>query len=109
MSQLFEGFSRARIQPSQPVAVPLDMAQLVPAEPAETTGVPSDALPGVGGLGGAVDVKKALDSEKSRSVMVQPPTTSRLVAWIDPNSLGAEKFRALSVRLDAIRRHEELK
>jgi capsular exopolysaccharide synthesis family protein len=50
-----------------------------------------------------------LEREKSRSVMAQPPATSRLVAWTEPNSLGAEKFRALAVRLDAIRRHEELK
>jgi capsular exopolysaccharide synthesis family protein len=111
MSQLFEGFSRAAIQPKQPVAVPLDMApsQLVPPEPTVREEVPSDAAPGAAVFGGAAEAKRALDSEKSRSVMVQPPTTSRLVAWTDPNSLGAEKFRALSVRLDAIRRHEELK
>ncbi|MGB2899129.1 MAG: CpsD/CapB family tyrosine-protein kinase [Candidatus Acidiferrum sp.] len=40
--------------------------------------------------------------------MVQPPPTSRLVAWTDPNSLGAEKFRALAVRLDDMRRQHEL-
>jgi capsular exopolysaccharide synthesis family protein len=109
MSQLFEGFSRAGIQPKQPGAIRLDVvpAQLVPPEPAEE--VQNDASPEAGGLGGTAEVKKVLDSERSRSVMVQPPTTSRLVAWTDPNSLGAEKFRALSVRLDAIRRHEELK
>jgi len=111
MSQLFEGFSTARIQPRQPVAVPLDMApvQLGPPEPTETAEVPGGTLPEADGLGGAVEVKKVLDSEESRAVMVQPPTTSRLVAWTDPNSLGAEKFRALSVRLDAMRRLNELK
>jgi capsular exopolysaccharide synthesis family protein len=111
MSQLFEGFSRAGIQPKQPVAVPLDMApsQLVPPEPTAREEVPSDTSPEAGGFGGTAEAKRVLDSEKSRSVMVQPPTASRLVAWTDPNSLGAEKFRALSVRLDAIRRHEELK
>jgi capsular exopolysaccharide synthesis family protein len=41
-------------------------------------------------------------------VMVQPPVTSRLVAWNTPNSLGAEKFRALAVRLDDMRRHHKL-
>jgi len=46
--------------------------------------------------------------EKARSVMVQPPLTSRLVAWTTPNSLGAEKFRALAVRLDDMRRHHQL-
>jgi len=113
MSQLFEGlgFSRARIQPRQPIAAPLEMApaQLVPAGPTETTDLPSNAMPEAGGLGGAAEVEKMLDREKSRSVMVQPPMTSRLVAWTVPNSLGAEKFRALSVRLDAMRRQNELK
>jgi capsular exopolysaccharide synthesis family protein len=31
-----------------------------------------------------------------------------LVAWTNPNSLGAEKFRALAVRLDAMRKQHEL-
>jgi len=39
---------------------------------------------------------------------MQPPLTSRLVAWTDPNSLGAEKFRALAVRLDDMRKQHEL-
>jgi len=111
MSQLFEGFSRARIQPRQPGAVPLDMgpAKLLPPEPTETAEVPNDAMPEMNEHAGTVEAKKVFDSEKSRSVMVQPPPTARLVAWSDPNSLGAEKFRALSVRLDAMRRHNELK
>src|SRR5580704_18570605 len=50
-----------------------------------------------------------VESDKARTVMVQPPPVSRLVAWNDPNSLGAEKFRALAVRLDDIRRQHELK
>ena len=53
-------------------------------------------------------MKKMFESEKTRSMMVQPPPTSRLVAWTDPNSLGAEKFRALAVRLDDMRRQHEL-
>jgi capsular exopolysaccharide synthesis family protein len=31
-----------------------------------------------------------------------------LVAWADPNSLGAEKFRALAVRLDHMRKQHEI-
>jgi len=54
------------------------------------------------------DKGKLLDTEKVRSVMVQPTPTSRLVAWTTPNSLGAEKFRALAVRLDAMRKQHQL-
>jgi capsular exopolysaccharide synthesis family protein len=53
--------------------------------------------------------RKVFETDKARSVMVQPLPTSRLVAWSEPNSLGAEKFRALAVRLDAIRRQHEMK
>jgi capsular exopolysaccharide synthesis family protein len=77
MSGLFEGVSRATIQQSQLGAVPVDRVSA------------GTALP---------------EAENGRSVMVQPPVISRLVAWTTPNSLGAEKFRALAVRLDDVRR-----
>jgi capsular exopolysaccharide synthesis family protein len=108
MSQLFEGFSGATIRQSQQETAPVDM---VPAErlsqPSATAEVLGNAMPEGGGLRGTVEIKK-VDNDKTRSVMVQPPATSRLVAWNDPNSLGAEKFRALAVRLDDIRRQHEL-
>ncbi|MGB4783174.1 MAG: CpsD/CapB family tyrosine-protein kinase [Candidatus Acidiferrum sp.] len=100
MSRLFEGLSRARIQQSQP--------DMVLPGPAETAEVLSGSLPAAIGSRGTNESKKMFESEKSRSVMVQPPPTSRLVAWTDPNSLGAEKFRALAVRLDDMRRQHEL-
>jgi capsular exopolysaccharide synthesis family protein len=111
MSQLFEGFSRATIRQSQQDTVPVDMvpAELVLPEPTATAEVLGDAIPEEGILRGTVDIKRAADSDKTRSVMVQPPPTSRLVAWNEPNSLGAEKFRALAVRLDDMRRQYELK
>jgi capsular exopolysaccharide synthesis family protein len=102
MSQLFEGFSRARIRQSQPGTVPL-------AEPSEAAEARSSAMPEAIGLKGMAEPKKPSESEKARSVMVQPPPASRLVAWTEPNSLGAEKFRALAVRLDDMRRQHELK
>jgi protein-tyrosine kinase len=105
MSRLFEGLSRARIQQSQPGMIPAD---LVLPESAETAEVPSDALPAAIGSRGTVEIKQMFESEKTRTVMVQPPPASRLVAWTDPNSLGAEKFRALAVRLDDMRRQHEL-
>ena len=76
--------------------------------PPETAEVPGNATPEGANLRGTVEIKKAVESDKTRSVMVQPPLTSRLVAWNDPNSLGAEKFRALAVRLDDMRRQHEL-
>lgn len=55
------------------------------------------------------EARKVFETDKTRSAIVQPLPTSRLVAWSGPNSLGAEKFRALAVRLDAIRRQHEMK
>ncbi len=42
-------------------------------------------------------------------VSVNAPIESRLVALTDPDSLGAEKFRALVTRLESLRRQSELK
>src|SRR5580692_5729668 len=101
MSQLFEGFSSARIRQSQPGAVPL-------VESSEAAEGRNSAMPEAIGLKGMADPKKLSESEKARSVMVQPPPASRLVAWTEPNSLGAEKFRALAVRLDHMRKQHVL-
>jgi capsular exopolysaccharide synthesis family protein len=45
----------------------------------------------------------------ARSVQVKISPDSRLVAFAGPNSLGAEKFRALVTRLDHLRRQREMK
>jgi capsular exopolysaccharide synthesis family protein len=105
MSRLFEGLNRATIPQSQMDAVRQELVpgDLVLPEPAETAEVQSNGTPGATGSRGL-----AFEIEKARSVMVQPPLTSRLVAWTTPNSLGAEKFRALAVRLDDMRRHHQL-
>ena len=111
MSQLFEGFSRAAIRQSQRENVPVDMgpAELGLPETSPTAEMLGTAMPGGAGSRGTAEIKKVVDDDKTRLVMVQPPPASRLVAWSDPNSLGAEKFRALAVRLDDIRRQHELK
>lgn len=111
MSQLFEGFSRATIQQNQQDTVPMDMvtAELVIPETSATAERLGTAMPEEAGFRDTVKIKGVVDGDKTRSVMVQPPPTSRLVAWSDPNSLGAEKFRALAVRLDDVRRQHELK
>jgi len=110
MSRLFEGFSRAKNQPSQSEAVPPDMvpADLVLPESGELAEVSGNAMPRAGGFRGSGEPRQRLETEKVRSVMVQPRPASRVVAWADPNSLGAEKFRALAVRLDHMRKQHEL-
>src|SRR5579862_4761420 len=111
MSQLFEGFSRATVRQTPQDTVPLDMvtAELVLPAPSPAGEPLGDARAESSGTRRTVDIKMTTESDQGRSVMVQPPPASRLVAWNDPNSLGAEKFRALAVRLDDIRRQHELK
>jgi capsular exopolysaccharide synthesis family protein len=110
MSRLFEGLSKANIQQSQSDAVPPDMipADLVLPESAATAEDSNSAMPKTSGSREISETKKVLKIEKARLVTVQPPPKSRLVAWTDPNSLGAEKFRALAVRLDDMRKQHEL-
>ena len=110
MSRLFEGLNRATIPQTHPGAVGRELVQgdLVLPELAETAEVPGNGTQEATGSRGTVETRKAFEIEKTQSVMVQPPATSRLVAWTTPNSLGAEKFRALAVRLDDIRRHHQL-
>jgi capsular exopolysaccharide synthesis family protein len=110
MSRLFEGLNRATIPQSQMGAARRELVpgDLVLPKPAEAPETPSNGRPEVTESRGTIDTKNALEIEKARSVMVQPPVTSRLVAWTTPNSLGAEKFRALAVRLDDMRRHHQI-
>jgi capsular exopolysaccharide synthesis family protein len=114
MSQLFEGFSRASIPQGQQGKVPLDMvaAELVvlpePTAAAEDLGNAAAEAAGHG-LSGSAERDKFGDGDRTQSVMAQPSLAARLIAWDAPNSLGAEKFRALAVRLDAMRRQHELK
>ncbi|MGC1484115.1 MAG: CpsD/CapB family tyrosine-protein kinase [Candidatus Acidiferrum sp.] len=98
------------MQPSHSDPVPLDWvpADLVVPEPSEAGEVLSITMPEPAESRGTAEPQKSFETEKARSVMVQPPQTSRLVAWTVPNSLGAEKFRALAVRLDDIRRKHQL-
>jgi len=110
MSRLFEGLNRASIRPSHLDMVPRDMvaADLVAPESPETEEVLMNAMPGASSSNGTAETKKIFETDRARSIMAQPPPASRLVAWTDPNSLGAEKFRALAVRLDDMRRQHEL-
>lgn len=63
--------------------------------------------------------REATDTHRGNPTSVEPPAIltitaapsreSNLVAWTDPNSLGAEKFRALVTRFDHLREQHELK
>lgn len=52
---------------------------------------------------------KPADNQDAVSVPVTATAESRMVALTDPNSLGAEKFRALVTRLDHLRKQRDLK
>jgi len=84
---------------------PPDMVLPDTAKKAETTN--HDTPEGIGSRG-AVEPMTLLNSETARLVTVQPSLGSRVVAWTDSKSLGTEKFRALVIRLDAMRKQHEL-
>ena len=68
---------------------------LAPTEPAQETGKRNEvASSPVAG---------------SPALAAHPSPESRLVAWTDPLSLGAEKFRALATRFDHLRNQRELR
>jgi receptor protein-tyrosine kinase len=52
---------------------------------------------------------KAVQRQAAQTVSVIALPESRLVALTDPDSLGAEKFRALVTRLDNLRKQRDLK
>jgi protein-tyrosine kinase len=54
-------------------------------------------------------VPKLAEPVETSAVLATPSPESHLVAWTDPNSLGAEKFRALATRFDHLRNQRELK
>jgi capsular exopolysaccharide synthesis family protein len=52
---------------------------------------------------------KPAEPSGSATLLVNPMIESRLVAWTEPQSLGAEKFRALATRFDHLRSQRELR
>ena len=110
MSRLFEGLDRGIFRENQIESVPTNIvpADVGLSDRAETAKALRDVLPDTIGSRAAADLKKVLDIEKARQVMVQCSPESRLVSWTAPNGLGAEKFRALTIRLDHMRRQSGL-
>jgi capsular exopolysaccharide synthesis family protein len=116
MSRLFEALSKLEpIHPS-PAVIPLTIS---PADGAarKTTDVksaqPEQAQPNRFERSQETLMDMApsepMDSAEDRSVSVKVSPESRLVALTEPNTLGAEKFRALVTRLDNLRKQHELK
>jgi len=94
-------------------AASLEMPPLSPFLPKLTSRTaPSVVIPGLFAQGGAVSKvpqPTLVDSLPTRAVGINVPAESRLVALTDPNSLGAEKFRALVTRLEHLHKTTELK
>jgi capsular exopolysaccharide synthesis family protein len=78
----------------QPTVGPLAMAQ---AEPVQEVKEVNEA------------VRKPAETVEPPAVLVSVMPESHLVALSDPNSLGAEKFRALVTRFDHLRKQRELR
>ena len=86
----------------------MDPTDTIPPEPANTAGTLNGVLGESAGCREDVEPPRAFNSENARTVTVQPSPGSRLVTWTDSNSLGTEKFRALAIRLDAMRKQYKL-
>jgi capsular exopolysaccharide synthesis family protein len=106
MSRLYEALSRVTVEQRPPDAALRDLhpSGARPFEPGTTADVSSSVLPPK-----PVETEVAVETDEARLVTVQASPASRLVAWTDPNSLGAEKFRALATRLDHMRKKIKLK
>ncbi len=128
MSRLFEALSGLKAQlRATGVVTPLPIAPTAGSSPAlrpevkleqhllrvvpPTFGPLDPALPEPGQkVEDAIEAgRKPAAAVESPPVLVIPSLDSHLVALTDPNSLGAEKFRALVTRFDHLRSQRQLK
>lgn len=75
---------------------PLSMAQALRAQEVEVKEIEEE-------------IPRTTESEETPAVFIYPSPESHLVALTEPNSLGAEKFRALVTRFDHLRGQGELR
>lgn len=128
MSRLFEALSSLKTEHRAAEATP-PRADVAPAafpsqpkpetkpEPHALKVVPSTPGPVAVAASGAAreanEVSRAAPNPEQlkgvATIMAHPSPESHLVAWSAPNSLGAEKFRALVTRFDHLREQRELK
>lgn len=112
MSRLFEALSslEARFYEGEADSPP---AEPYPLEfvPLAAELFPCDSPRDLSGDAGTTEEtsENAAATEDCSGLQLRPSAESRLVAWSDPNSLGAEKFRALVTRFDHLRRQHEFK
>jgi capsular exopolysaccharide synthesis family protein len=129
MSRLFEALSNEQAKRRAPGAVPLMVATaesaqdlereqrspniappaIASAREASPTAVAVNAVPPKPTQKEKEVLAKSVEILEAGSVPLRVSPESRLVALTDPNSLGAEKFRALVTRLDFLRKQRELK
>jgi capsular exopolysaccharide synthesis family protein len=105
MSRLYEALSRVTVEPRQADEGPQDLhlSNAAPFEIRKTAKVPRNVSHK------PVENEEVIATDKARLVTVEASSVLRLVAWSDPNSLGAENFRALVTRLDHLRKQTNLK
>ena len=109
MSRLFEALSNAEAKRRSPDVVPSVAASPDVAPPVVTAvnAVRSEHTQEASMLNKVLP--KPVEMLGARSVPVKASLESHMVALTDPNSLGAEKFRALVTRLDYVRKQHKLK
>jgi capsular exopolysaccharide synthesis family protein len=109
MSRLFEALSNVEAKRRSPDVVPLAAASpdVVPPVVTAVNAVRSEHTQKANMLNEVLP--KPVEILGSRSVPVKASPESHIVALTDPNSLGAEKFRALVTRLDYLRKQQKLK
>lgn len=97
MSRIFEALQKSEVERSGNGAQPIAMATelLIAAERQGDYGVEADHAPATeGGAGGQLSAMPEFPS-----MAISVPPNSRLVSYTDKESLAAEKFRFLGVRL----------
>jgi len=95
MSRLFDALQRSEAEQAGFSSTPLSSSAAELLQAAEQEQEPSDST--------------ATGLDQFPSVSVLPPSNSKLVCLTAPDSLGAEKFRFLGVRLRQMQQHKGLK
>ncbi len=131
MSRLFEALSALKAETrsakiavsaaeSAPARISQALQRKMKSPRARTANAPAEVAP-VTGRSGRHDEPEAWTESvgESAAIFAEEPAAppleifaspeSRVVAWTEPNSLGAEKFRSLAARLDHLRGRQPLR
>ena len=106
----------ARLEPEQHSADAAPVHRPPSEEVSSPAAIPHSSEQKAGQPSSAPETAAARDSKpkpgehaRTLPVVIRVPPESRLVALSEPNTLGAEKFRALVTRLEHLRKERELK